>query len=241
MSNYLTKEQLYSYIHQYKRRLGLDYNEYGFNMIQLCKQKGVMLEQLAFKTKHLRGMASIGDTPDDDVILLNSRRNEVEQNFDCGHEYVHLCIHRNLDKKIFNCIDAVYVKQDEYIEWQANEGAAEMLIPYKEFLNLVKNGPFNINDPFGIACLKDFAAELFNVTNKVIECRLESLKYEIYQYLNGTSLNDIKMLSLAQQKRQKINILSLNDKERIMHKRMMYQLESKVINFNNSYIKDWLK
>jgi Zn-dependent peptidase ImmA (M78 family) len=237
MAKYLTKEQLYFEMHKYKRGLGLDYNDYGFNMLQLCKQDGVMLAQIPFKTKYLRGMASIGTTPDDDVILLNSDRNNKEQNFDCGHEYVHLCIHRNLDQKSFNCLDTIYVTQDAFIEWQANEGAAEIFIPYEVMLPLIKHGHFDINDPIGIMNLKESAADMFNVTKKVIEYRLESLKYEIYQYLNGISLSNIKILSLAQQKRRNINVKSLNDIENMLFDRYLYSIpESKFINFDNIYV-----
>lgn len=230
MSKYFTKDQLYFEIHQYKNGLGLDYNDYGFDMLQLCKKDGIKLAQLPFKTKHLRGMASIGAIPSDDVILLNNERNDREQNFDCGHEYVHLCIHRNLEQKTFNCL---YAKQDTYIEWQANEGAAEMLIPFEVLLPLIKNGHFNINDHTGIKSLKEYAATMFNVTKKVIEYRLESLKYEIYQYLNGIPLSKISKLSLFQQKKLNINIQSLNDIESVLLKRDIYSSsESKFINYN---------
>lgn len=237
MAKYLTKEKLYYEIHKYKAGLGLDYNDYGFNMLQVCKNDGVLLELLPFKTKYLRGMASIGAKREEDVILLNSNRDNIEQNFDCGHEYVHLCIHRDLRQKIFNCIDTIHVKQDEYIEWQANEGAAEMLIPYEAFLSLIKYGPFNINDPDGIAYLKEYAAIKFSVTKKVIEYRLESLKYEIHQFINGVPLSNIQMLSLAQQKRRKINIRSLNDIETmLLNNRKNSIPDTKFINFNSVFI-----
>ena len=237
MARYLTKRQLYSQIHQYKQGLGLDHNDYRFNMLHICKQKGILLEQIPFSTKHLRGMAAIGSVPGEDVILLNSNRSNIEQNFDCGHEYVHLCLHRRLEKRVFNCLDAVCVKQDEYIEWQANEGAAEMLVPYRVLLPLIKTGPFSMANPYDIAYLKDYAADMFNVTRTVIEYRLESLKYEIHQYINGIPLRDIKMLSLSQQKRQKINIKSLNDIEKELRDLRTYSLpRSNFINFDSAFI-----
>lgn len=236
MTKYLNKRQLYSLIHKHKQQLGLNCNDYGFNMIQLCRQKGILLEQLPFKTKYLRGIASIGNEIEKDVILLNSNRVFIEQNFDCSHEFVHLCIHRNLDKKIFNCMDAVYVKQDKYIEWQANEGAAELLVPYEELLPLIKNGPFNLNNPYEIKNLKNFVANIFNVTIKVIEFRLESLKYEIHQYLNDTPLNKIRILSQSQQIRLNIKVKSLNDIEREARDRIYYPIpETKFINFGNIF------
>lgn len=236
MAKYLTKEQLYLKIHQYKRGLGLEHNEYGFDMIQMCEQDCVKLAKVPFKTRLLRGMASVGTVPEEDVILLNCYRSDKEQNFDCGHEYIHLCFHRNLDKKIFNCLDT-NIKQDEYIEWQANEGAAEMLVPFGVLLPLIKTGPFSMANPYDIAYLKDYAADMFNVTRTVIEYRLESLKYEIHQYINGIPLRDIKMLSLSQQKRQKINIKSLNDIEKELRDLRTYSLpRSSFINFDSAFI-----
>ena len=213
MAIYLTKEKLYNEIHEYKRGLGLNATDIGFDMIELCVKDGVLLQKLPFKTKALRGMASIGSTPKNDVILLNTDRSKREQNFDCGHEFVHLCIHRNLNQKTFNCIDTIYARQDVFIEWQANEGAAEMIVPMKIFLPFVKKNYSGDGYYANIIYLKEQAANMFNVTEKVIECRLENLKYEIHQYLNGVPLNDIEILSLSQQKRKKINIKSLNDIE----------------------------
>lgn len=230
MTSYLTKKELYSLVHKHKTRLGLKNSDYGFNMIHLCRQKGILLEQLPFKTKYLRGMAVVGNESEEDIILLNHNRDIVEQNFDCSHEYMHLCLHRNKDKKIFNCMDALYVKQDEYIEWQANEGAAELLVPYKELLPLIKY--FNPHDLYDIKHLKEYVADMFGVTIKVIEFRLESLKYEIHQYLNGVPLDEIEILSRSQQLRLSINVKSLNDIEREGVERIgRFVPETKFINF----------
>lgn len=234
MGQYFTKKQLYSVVHSYKRGLGLFSDDYGFNMIDLCQHDGVLLAQIPFKTKHLRGMAAIGDTKDKDVILLNSNRTLAEQNFDCSHEYIHLCIHRRLNKKVFNCLDAIYVKQDEYIEWQANEGAAELLIPYMAFLPMIKSIIYDYQNPYLIQNFKKQAAATFNVTTRVIEYRLESLKYEIHQYLNGIPIDKIKMLSLSQQKRKRINIKSLNEIEKELLTQKYNELSgSNFINFGS--------
>lgn len=92
-------------------------------------------------------------------------------------------------------------------------------------------------NPYDIAYLKDYAADMFNVTRTVIEYRLESLKYEIHQYINGIPLRDIKMLSLSQQKRQKINIKSLNDIEKELRDLRTYSLpRSSFINFDSAFI-----
>ena len=57
---------------------------------------------------------------------------------------------------------------------------------------------------------KSTLRDVFNVPEAVIKYRLENLKYEIYQYMNGTSIKNIEILSLKQQEKRKIKIDSLN-------------------------------
>lgn len=213
MTEYYTKRRLYNDIHRCKAELDIPEWAYDFNMIELCKAEGIKLEILPFKTKALRGMAAIGNNYCNDVILLNTDRTDRERNFDCAHEYVHLRIHRKNKKKVFNCIDAVYAKQDEYIEWQANEGAAELFVPMSALLPMIKERYYDFSSYNDIEEFKAITAERFKVTGKVIEYRLESLKYEINQYLSGVPINDIEILSLAEQKRKNIIIESINDIE----------------------------
>ena len=77
--------------------------QYGINIVRRWDY-GIKLERIPFKTRGLRGMSYPGARPQPDIILLNSKRSEIEQNFDCGHEMVHLAIHRNLNKKVFNSL-----------------------------------------------------------------------------------------------------------------------------------------
>lgn len=54
----------------------------------------------------------------------------------------------------------------------------------------------------------------FSVSSAIIFYRLESLKYEISQYLNGVSLDEIELLSDNLQKQKGINARSLNNFKR---------------------------
>lgn len=56
-------------------------------------------------------------------------------------------------------------------------------------------------------------ARQFNVTDAVITYRLESLKYEIGQYLNGVPVHRIEILSRSQQRARGIDVKSYNDVE----------------------------
>lgn len=233
MEHFYTKETLYNTIHNYKNYLGFDINDVGIDMIKRCNDIGITIEKVPFKTKGLRGMAIIGDNRDEDVILLNSNRGKIEQNFDCGHEVVHLGIHREIGPTSFNCIDKIYAKQDEYIEWQANEGAAELFVPYTALLPFIKFKYHTLTSSSAIQQLKSELGLIFNVSSKVIEFRFESLKYEISQYLCGVSIDDIKILSNTQQGKSSIYIKSINDRENeFIEEEKKTRKNHEFINFN---------
>lgn len=211
MGLYYSKEGLYKEVWQIKEFLGIYRNSYGFNLINYCISQGTIIESVPFKTHGLRGMAVMGDEENEDIILLNDKRSKCEQNFDCGHEVIHLCLHRQVGQKIFNCFENVQKTQNPFVEWHANEGAAELFVPYKIFIPLVKEKIGNSTDYDVIEHAKNEMASIFNVPEAVIRYRLENLKYEIHQYLNGIPLEQLEILSLSQQKQRNINILSLND------------------------------
>lgn len=71
--------------------------------------------------------------------MLNARHSVEELNFDCGHELIHLTKHRGLGLSSFHCFDTLKPKQDPFIEWEANEGAAELTVPYRSFLPLLSD------------------------------------------------------------------------------------------------------
>ncbi len=141
-------------------------------------------------------MVSFGDENSDDIILLNSSRSCWEQNFDCTHEMLHLILHRKDKGQVFFCTDTVSDKQYPIIEWQANEGAAELLVPYQDFIprfaNLLR---------FNAVGITSLLAEYYYVTTKVISNRIDNLAYEIDQYRAGRRIDQIKLLSHRQLKR----------------------------------------
>lgn len=214
MSIYYSKEGLYREVSNLKKSIGLDEDEYKFDLINICKNNDILIENVNFKTNSLKGIASIGQLGKQDVILLNCNKNDMEKNFICCHELIHLELHRNCEQKEFNCFEKVLPKQNPFYEYQANEGAAEMFVPYKVLLPIIRNNYewLNTGDDFSI--FKKKLAACFQVTQMVIEFRLESLKYEINQHLAGVKIEDIKILSLSQQAKKNIKVESINDIER---------------------------
>ncbi len=205
------KEQLYKSVVQVKRYLGYGPYQHGINIVENWAF-GIKLERLPFKTRGLRGMAYVSEKPYPDIILLNTKRSMIEQNYDCGHELMHLSKHRNLKQKSFNCFDMnTAPHQDPFLEWQANEGAAEFFVPYRFFIPFLKDYFNNAPRNCDVQEFKQYAADIFKVPPAVIKYRLESLKYEILQYYAGSDIDDIQIISKRQQERMGIYVKSLND------------------------------
>ena len=211
MGIYYTKESLYKEVANIKKYLGFEELDFNIDLINYCKSNGILVETLPYKTKGLRGMAILGDDNNKDIILLNKNRTRCEQNYDCAHETIHLCIHRKVGLKTFNCFNKVAPNQNPFLEWHANEGAAEFFVPYKTLLPLIRSNKDYLTDYRSIDSFKLSLSEKYSVPEAVINYRLENLKYEIYQYLQGTSIDDIEILSLKQQQQRNINIKSLNN------------------------------
>lgn len=204
------KKQLYSDVARIKRFMIFRKDQYGINLVQEYNSFGIKLEAIPFKTHGLRGMAAIAEAPDPDVILLNTKRSPLEQNFDCGHETMHLGLHRHTGQKTFNCYDEVTAKQNPFLEWQANEGSAEFFVPHRIFIPMLHEF-LGLYPTF--QTVQEFirlASNTFMVPRQVIRYRLENLKYEILQFYAGMDVYDLELLSKIQQERRGIYIRSLN-------------------------------
>lgn len=222
MALYYSKDGLYREISKLKTFLGLSESDYGFDLVKILSNSGFLLDQIEFQTKGLRGMAIVGCSKGDDVILLNSKRSRDEQNFDCGHEMVHLALHRSLNQKTFNCFDRLQAEQNPFIEWQANEGAAEFFIPHRILIPMIGDCYKSLNTYMDIEYFKTEMSNIFNVPSAVMKYRIENLKYETEQYLCGIPLNDIEILSTRKQAERHINVTSLNGKsDNDFNKRMI--------------------
>ena len=203
MTVYITKASLYQRVQNVRKQLNITLLDYPINSISLFTETmGRKLGYAPFKKSALRGVASIDkENPVRDVILLNASRTKLEQNFDCAHEIIHTIAHRNLPGvSSFNCFETVSEKQDPFIEWQANEGAAELLVPYKDFIpTYIELSRKNARSWYGTPPLKELT-ERYNVTETVIQNRISSLNYEIYQYMEHGDINRIEILSQNKQK-----------------------------------------
>lgn len=211
MNLYYTKRQLYQEVDKLKRFFGIPACLRRIDLLQELSYTGIVVKELNFKTPGLRGMAIAAEKGDKDIILLNSARNRTERNFDCGHEVMHLGLHRRLGRKTFNCFEKVHLSQDQYLEWHANEGAAQFFVPHRLFIPAVADRYSGLKGPKEIAELKSDLVQMFNVPTAVIEYRLNNLKYEIDQHIRGVPVNELEILSIHEQRRRNINVRSINE------------------------------
>lgn len=111
---------------------------YPLDIYEICKKLDkIEIAAIPLKTPGLRGMAKLADeTSDINCILVNSILSQPEQNFHGTHEFMHTIFENGKTGTTFKCYDRVMPFQNKYTEWVANEGAAELLVPYKEFIPL---------------------------------------------------------------------------------------------------------
>ena len=205
----MTKAALYRRVALLRGQWGLAEESCPFNVPAFLPQVlPLKVQRQSFETAGLCGLAFLG--PRQDTIILNSARTPAQQNFDCAHEAIHLALHRSALPELLHCFETPRKSTLPALEWQANTGAAELLVPYRLFLPLVKQAlPQLAKTPGGIYALRQDMAERFAVPEATIAFRFEDLRYELYQYLQGTPLDALVFLSAAQQKKRGISVPSM--------------------------------
>lgn len=148
----------------------------------------------------MRGIVRIAKNRDENhVILLNENKSFVEQNYHGFHELTHIL---TVDEPgtTLNCFGNTRPNQNSYIEWLANEGAAEFLMPYKEILPIIRNESKTFDEhSMPIFDLSEKLSNMYNVSTVVVQNRISSLSYEIWQYLSGrTYMNNLQIFNNAQ-------------------------------------------
>lgn len=102
--------------------------------------------------------AYIKETGDNQYrVVINSRHPKKRQKFSMVHEYVHYQVHRSEIEKMPHGEKILHRSEErDRIEYQANQYAAEILMPEEVFRRVVheKNGNISkISDDFGVSQL----------------------------------------------------------------------------------------
>ena len=190
----LSKEKLYEIVT--KKAVGLGFNVRAHNYkidalalaMQTCLNPEIKI--LEFSSIKVCGLLYKGEFAT--TIGLNARRSAAGKNFDCMHELIHYWLH---DQNTFYCLDGM----DGHMEWQANEGAAQFLMPYQSF---IPNYCY-LHDMFYARFAPQQAYDMqiaalsgsYMVGEMAVKFRIESLKNEITQYIDGMSIDKIRIIS----------------------------------------------
>lgn len=194
-TDYWNKKKLYNEVDKLKYELGLELTSdiYPIDSKKLGKYncKNLIIDEIPFPSQYICGILYKGDNSTS--IALNSNRETYQQNFDCMHELIHYFFH-DISYCQLMCSEK-NINQDSYIEWQANEGAAQFLVPYQifipKYLELEKKYAHSFWEDDSIEEL----AEYFNVSYSVIKNRINNLENEILQYKKGTNINSLVVIS----------------------------------------------
>lgn len=206
-----TKATLYRKISEIRKNFGIRPEDYPLDLIELCKKyPQLQICYNRFNTPGLKGLSYIGKGSERDVVVLSVEQDKAERNFTLTHEIMHTILHRGESTRKFGCYTTARFTQDPYIEWQANEGAAEFLIPAYIFLKEISEKWLSLHSSHDFVELKEYLSKRFNVTPHVIEIRYEHLKYEIHQFLSGVPYEQIKVISQRRQDALGIHVKSLN-------------------------------
>lgn len=198
----MTKEQLYCLVEKIRRDYGISYPP-PYQTKALCSSSfGLYVNVLEIKTPKLRGMSHIPSRS----IMLDSKMSDFEQNFYCAHEVMHHIIHKNRPTKLFSCYEETQAEQDSFVEWEANEGAAQFLVPYQDFIP--RFSAVLDNPPHKDFWIEGYFSDQYGVSPQVITFRLNNLEYEIDQYRAGVPIDRVNILSKRQ--RQRLNIAATN-------------------------------
>ncbi len=193
----LTKSELYDIITKKIIEMRFDpySTDYRINSYDIaCRVcENLLIKDIDFEGMKLCGILYKGENSTS--IALNSRRSSKGQNFDLMHEVIHYLLHEG---NYFYCNSMA----QDYFEWQANEGAAQFLMPYQSFIPRLVNTINKVYDQTG--CLNDSIvtrrlSDHYFVGEQAIKNRVKSLRTEITQYCDTNSISELTIQSLTKQ------------------------------------------
>lgn len=204
MELYANKAEVYASVGRLRQKTGVTLRSYPIDPHEiLSRYPRIIIREKAFTTPGLRGVALVaGCREDPHIIFLELFRTKKEQKFDLSHELYHISFHGKFTSA-FHCMDTDTgaVAQYPQLEWQANAGAAEYLMPYKLVIPFLSENIDCYPSLLGLRYLTAEVAKRFAVTLAAAELRVYELQYEVWQLYSGTDINAIVPLSRTQQRR----------------------------------------
>ena len=180
--NFLTKAELYERVEAIRRNFS---DADPFDPFSAAEKLHIKVEYYLMESSRFGG--ALFRDGERALIVINSSKSKESRRFIACHELIHYFLHKS--ENSFCCDE----NSPSVMEWQANEGAAELLIPYKKFLLFYGNiRSLYMTDPE--RAVQRLANE-FSVSTAMIRNRFESLSPEIAQLEEGRAISEIEVIS----------------------------------------------
>ncbi len=195
-----TKADLYKDIDAFREAHDIAETDLIAEPVNLVKSLGYQIYYQRFKTPGLRGLAAMPPGTEPGVIILDEKGSAAEQGFVVLHEMTHCIRHIKRHASVIKCYNDPHKSQNSYYEWEANEAAAELLMPYRIFIPDVVRAYQTY--PAGGRKLQASLQSKYHATDCAIRFRINNLKYEIAHYCSTGQLSpDIILSRKAQESR----------------------------------------
>lgn len=194
-AEYLTRAQLYQRVEQIREQLGLYRPPFSFGMLRKRVAGEIEVIEHYFDSRVMQGALIRASKGRRSVVLINLRRNEVSRKFVLCHELIHYYLHLQGARFLCNLLES-----DQLVEWQANEGAAQLLVPYQIFLQSCLRHRFLILSDSARAI--PLLAEEFGVSQQTILYRLQTLAGELAQVFEGVAPDQVEVLTSRERARR---------------------------------------
>ncbi|HNW04901.1 MAG TPA: ImmA/IrrE family metallo-endopeptidase [Oscillospiraceae bacterium] len=191
MSGFIDKAELYRLVDERRAALSI---RGPADPYQLAERLGIAVSCYAFESRRLSGFLMRGERHSE--IVLNAAGGPESRRFTVAHELIHYLLHSGGQ---FLC-ENTGVSQGAVgaLEWQANQGAAELLMPYRVFLPFVKNiRSILLSDERRAFRL---IAKEFSVGPSTARLRLRDLAPEFEQYCSGVPLEELQIVAASKAK-----------------------------------------
>lgn len=176
----MTRADLYNFIDSVRTEFGISETDIPFDCVNFVYERfnDIVIEYKVFESACFHGALFKGKRS---LMVLNSKRGKLQQNFDCAHELIHYLYDSSGETAVFK---GLIPEDDPFCEWRANEGAAELLVPRRVIVPIaagetIDNYDGSLSDAINDINLIFNLSELFSVTEAVIINRLRTLGGEI--------------------------------------------------------------
>lgn len=136
-----------------------------FDIESLIKSQGIILVYSTNLPSEVSG--KLDKSGNDWIITINKKQVSQRQRFTMAHEFAHFCLHKDTANSFEDITFFRAENSSDSIEKQANNFAAELLMPESLIRKNIKNGITSVSS----------LSEIFGVSPLAMKFRLKSLGF----------------------------------------------------------------